>query len=340
MPASYPTESAERDAWILARRPVHHRPDGRQAHAFLQENERSETGAIVPVATIFLTNRECPWRCLMCDLWKNTLTERIAPGLIPVQIDEALTALRISHPLLPARRVKLYNSGSFFDTGAISPEDYPAIAEQLAGFERVIVECHPALITERVLQFRERLAPTLEIAMGLETIHPGVLPRLNKRMTIEQFARAAGFLRTHGIALRAFVLVQPPFMLESEAVEWAVRSAEFAFECGAGVVSLIPTRAGNGALDALQAIGEFTPPRLSTFELALDRSLELRRGRVFGDLWDFEKFSPCPSCRTARRERIARMNLSQAIEPRVSCSDCAPDGRPAAKRAPNQLTVG
>ena len=31
------------------------------------------TGGCVDVATLFLTNRECPFRCLMCDLWKNTL---------------------------------------------------------------------------------------------------------------------------------------------------------------------------------------------------------------------------------------------------------------------------
>ena len=80
--------------------------------------------------------------------------------------------------------------------------------------------------------------------MGLETVHPTVLPRLNKRFTLEQFAQAATFLRKNGIEVRAFVLVQPPFMRASEAVEWAVKSAQFAFSCGAGVVSLIPTRAG------------------------------------------------------------------------------------------------
>ncbi len=44
-------------------------------YAFLSEDERSREGAIVPVNTIFLTNRECPWHCVMCDLWKNTLAE-------------------------------------------------------------------------------------------------------------------------------------------------------------------------------------------------------------------------------------------------------------------------
>lgn len=59
------------------------------------EDERAEDGAVVPVATVFLTNRECPWRCLMCDLWQNTLTERLPPGAIPEQIDHAPRAERL-----------------------------------------------------------------------------------------------------------------------------------------------------------------------------------------------------------------------------------------------------
>ena len=98
--------------------------------ASLVEPERAPDGRIVQVATIFLTNRECPLRCLMCDLWKNTLQERTPPGAIPAQIDYALARLP------PAPHVKLYNSGSFFDPRAIPVEDYPAIARQLRPFAR------------------------------------------------------------------------------------------------------------------------------------------------------------------------------------------------------------
>ena len=74
----------------------------------------------------------------MCDLWRNTLTETVPTGAIPAQIDYALQRLP------PARQIKLYNSGSFFDPQAIPLQDYPAIASSVKGFERVIVECHPA----------------------------------------------------------------------------------------------------------------------------------------------------------------------------------------------------
>jgi radical SAM enzyme (TIGR01210 family) len=252
----------------------------------------------------------------MCDLWKNTLTETVPIGAIPAQIDHALAEL----PL--ARQIKLYNSGSFFDPRAIPRADHADIAKRIADFDRIIVECHPSLIGESVANFGQMLGGKLEIAMGLETVHPEILPRLNKRMTLEQFARAADFLRENKIALRVFALVKPPFLAETQAVDWARRSAEFAFDCGASVVSLIPTRSSNGAMERLAALGEFSPPTLTTFESAIDEVLGMKRGRVFADTWDLERFSDCPVCFPERRTRLERINLSQTPEPAVHCVNC------------------
>ena len=106
------------------------------------------------------------------------------------------------------------------------------------------------------LRFRDRLSGRLEVAMGLETAHAEVLGRLNKRMTLDQFSTAANFLRRNGIDLRVFILVQPPYMAATEALEWAERSLEFAMEHGATAAVLIPTRAGNGAME--DAPGKWT----------------------------------------------------------------------------------
>lgn len=158
--------------------------------------------------------------------------------------------------------------------------------------------------------------------MGLETVHPQVLERLNKRMTVEQFSAAANKLREHDIALRAFVLVKPPFMTEEEAVHWAKRSLDHAFDCGATAVTLIPTRAGNGAVDALALAGEFEPPQLSTVEASMEYGLSLKQGRVFVDLWDQGASAACDGCRDARLDRLRAMNLEQAILARIRCSTC------------------
>jgi hypothetical protein len=156
----------------------------------------------------------------------------------------------------------------------------------------------------------------------LETAQPQVLAKLNKRMTLDQFARAAEFLRTHDIALRVFVLVKPPFLDETAALHWAKRSIDFAFDCGASVVSLIPTRLGNGALEKLAERGEFSPPRLATLEAAAAYGVGVRRGRVFADLWDLEKLSDCPACFQLRRSRLSALNLQQLPPPDFRCPAC------------------
>lgn len=320
----YPSRPVERDAWIIGRRPARREVTAERAYAALVEDELCADGVVRPVATVFLTNRECPWRCLMCDLWTNTLTEGVPPGSIVQQLDAALAELP------QASVVKLYNSGSFFDRRAIPPSDYGAIAARLSRFSRVIVECHPALVGPAVERFRDMLDGDLEVAMGLEIANPDVLERLNKRMTLQDYAAAAERLRAFGVASRAFVLVQPPFVPAAEAVAWAARSAAFAFDHGAGTVSLIPVRGGNGALEALAATGEFAEPSLATLEAALEAGLGVAtdaarasaRGRVFADTWDLARFSRCDSCRSARAERLRAMNLTQRVLPRVACASC------------------
>ena len=309
----YPASSAKRNKWILQRRPERTVLDPLRPYSFFVEDECSANGEVVPIATVFLTNRECPWRCLMCDLWRNTLVEEAPPGAIQAQIDYALARLP------RAREVKLYNSGSFFDCHAIPMADYPAISCSVQSFERVIVESHPALVGSRTLNFRDQVAGRLEVAIGLETAHPDVLSRLNKGMTLEQFSLAAEWLKENEIDLRAFILIKPPFMNEAEALEWAERSLDFAFDCGATVASLIPTRGGNGALDELERSGEFSPPQMETIEAAVDYGLSLKRGRVFVDLWDLQKPLSCPDCYRARVLRLHEMTLRQSILPPVSC---------------------
>ncbi len=252
----------------------------------------------------------------MCDLWRNTLTETVPQGAIPAQIRYALAQLP------PSRQIKLYNNGSFFDRNAIPAEDHAAIAECVRSFERVIVESHPALVGDSCLRFRDLLPNKLEVAMGLETAHPELLERLNKRLTLDQFSRAAEFLRSNNIDLRVFILVQPPFMPAEEALIWAQRSLDFAFHCGATAATLIPTRGGNGAMETLTRQGDFSTPPLETLESAIEYGIELARGRVFSDLWDIERKQDGCICFAARTVRLHQMNLAQNITPRVICEQC------------------
>ncbi len=304
MTISLPSFSSQQ---IRAARPPKNKVSSHRPYVFLNETECAADRSQIEISTIFLTNRECPFQCLMCDLWKNTLDHTLEPGMIPEQIEHAL------HRLPPARQIKLYNSGNFFDPKAIPETDLPRVVSLVQHFERVIVENHPLLCNEGCLDFQQMIAGQLEIALGLETIHKDVLRSLNKQMTLDDFSRAVDFLLSHSIQTRAFVLLKPPFMEEQEGIDWAIRSVEYAFSLGVECCSLIPTRSGNGILEELERAGQFSHPQLSSVETTLEACLNLKQGRVFMDLWDLERLYPDEANLKKRLKRLAQMNHFQKI---------------------------
>ncbi len=307
----------EWDSWIRRMRPdfSRHRaalPLELPSHQ-LVEFEPVRPGVLEKTLTVFLTNRECPWHCLMCDLWQETSLKSVPVGSIPRQLAHGLR----NGGARDAQHLKLYNAGSFFDAGAIPVADYGSLASQCRSFRRVVVESHPRLIGKRTDLFQQQLGSIeLEVAMGLETIHPLVLSRLNKGMDADDFRRAAARLRGKGIRIRSFILVKPPFLTdESEALEWTCRTIDFAWEVGVDVVSLIPTRVGNGAMEELARRGLFAPPQWSTVEQAFRHGVGARKGLVLMDLWNLGTTSDSGSAgdneTRSRFERLSAMNRQQ-----------------------------
>lgn len=288
------------------------------------DQEPDETGVLVRTAAVLLTGRQCPWSCVMCDLWQHTLEHDTPAGAIPRQVELAVSALRSAPDTLP-EHLKLYNAGSFFDPRAVPPADYPALARVIAPFRRVVVESHPALIGARVDEWRSSFEGSLEVAMGLETAHPDALRRLNKGMTVGQFQRAAEWLTARGVGVRAFLLVHPPFIPLEERDLWLLRSVDLALDSAATAVSLIPLRVGNDALDDAVHNGDARVPALSELErahaLAL-RHVQMRgsRMRVFADTWDLERLDACVHCAGTIRARVTQMNLTQVPTTPVSCA--------------------
>lgn len=310
---------ASQTAWIRSLRTPKRGIDPWEPLGHLWEEERTPGGELLRTLTVFLAGAECPFTCVFCDLWRETLDEPTPPGALTAQLRKVLATVEtLPQPVA----VKVYNASNFFDSRAVPAEDETVLLDLMGPFSRVTVECHPRLIDGRCLRFAERLAGRLEVAMGLETVHPEALRRLNKAMTLDDYDRAAATLEQAGIAMRAFILVSPPFVPPREAVEWAVRSAEHAFSRGAGRVSLIPAREGNGALEALREAGDFTPPRLEQLEEALDRCLALGGGIVTADLWDARRFASCPQCADQRLARLDRLNQTGLTAPRQSCAAC------------------
>ena len=269
--------------------------------------------------TVFIAGAECPFTCSFCDLWRYTIDGPTPAGAVPRQLEDTLRAVRG----VPLDRIKLYNASNFFDRRAVPDVDADRIAELCAPFSGVTVESHASTLGPATMDFARRLRGRLEVAIGLETIHPEAIRHLNKRLDLGLFERAASTLGDNGIDLRAFVLLGAPDVPPDASVDWAVRSAEFAASHGSAIVSIIPVRGGNGEMERLAALGRFTPPTLGQLERTLDRCLGWNHTAVAADLWDVDRLPACATCRAARVDRLRRINLSGVGEPAVRCESCS-----------------
>ena len=292
-----------------------------KAHGSTIDAERRPGGKVERALTVFLAGAECPFTCSFCDLWRWTLDGPTPPGALPAQLRQVLDNVDKRNNL---HRLKLYNASNFFDQRAVPPEDLPALADLTSPFAGVTVESHANMVGPPTVEFARRISGRLEVAIGLETIHPAAAGHLNKRMDLTQFDRAADFLGLHDIDLRVFVLLGTPYVDPKESVEWTVRTAEYAARRGAAAIALIPVRDGNGELERVGALGHFAAPSLPQLEAALDRCIGLAPAAVAADLWDVDRLPACAECGPRRVERLRRMNLTGRGEPPANCNDCDP----------------
>jgi archaeosine synthase beta-subunit len=306
------------DREIRSLRPPKARVDAYAAHGSVLDEERRPGGKIERALTVFLTGAECPFTCSFCDLWKWTLDGPTPPGALTRQLESVLQSLDDPRP----DRIKLYNASNFFDPRAVPPEDLLGIASLVAPFAAITVESHANTIGPKTLAFARQISGRLEVAVGLETIHPVAGAQLNKRLDLARFDSAARFLSANGIDLRVFALLGAPFVPAEETVAWTVRTVEYSVERGASVVSIIPVRGGNGEMERLQALGHFTPPTFAQLEESLDLCLQFTSAVVTADLWDVDRLPACGHCRVERVERLRRLNVGGGAEPRISCNAC------------------
>ena len=239
----------------------------------------------------------------------------------------------------PSTGIKLYNAGSFFDPRAVPDADYDDVAAALAGLSRVIVESHPALVgrARRSAARRARAAsrrgarrPQLEVAMGLETAHPDALDRLNKRFTLDDFATRRGRARApRRRAARVPADRAAVRALRTSRTRGCSARSTPPSPAAPSVVSLVPTRSGNGAMEAL-ADGRRVPRADARRHRAQPRAGARRTRAAVAACSSIsgtcERFAGCPHCLEARRDRLHAMNLEQRVLPPIA----AP---PAARRA-------
>ncbi len=176
-----------------------------------------------------------------------------------------------------ARVVKIFTSGSFLDPQEI-PEDFRRfVYGVLEGrVDRLIIESRPEFVTEIVAEELSSLSFEVEVGIGLETADDFVREHcINKGFSFEDFRRSAKILKDHGIRVKVYLLLKPPFLSEREAIEDVLKSVD-AVRGLVDVVSINPTNVQKGTyVEMLWRNGLFRPPWLwSAVEVLRNAKME------------------------------------------------------------------
>jgi radical SAM enzyme (TIGR01210 family) len=177
----------------------------------------------------------------------------------------------------PAPLIKIYTSGSFLDEREVAAESRRAIAETFADRERIVVESLPDFLdSEKLADFLEVGLET-DVAVGLETATDRVRRDcVNKYFDFSEFVAASETAADAGAGTKAYLLLKPPFLTESEAIADMVSSIERCQDVpGCHTVSMNPCNVQRYTMvDELHYRGGYRPPWLWSVAEILDRTAD------------------------------------------------------------------
>jgi radical SAM enzyme (TIGR01210 family) len=229
-------------------------------------------GEVVDVGVLILPTRGCSWGrasgCTMCgyvyesgELGDKELERIFREGLVKLG--------RVPY-------LKIFTSGSFFDRREVSKNLLDSIIDTVndMGIEQVQVESRPEFLKKEELRFvEEKLDSQLEIGVGLETSSDLIRANcINKGFTFADYKKALKLCASHGINVKTYLLLKPPFILEREAIIDTVRSARDAAKLGSSRISINPMNIQRGTLvELLWKRKEYRPPWLWSLVEVLER---------------------------------------------------------------------
>lgn len=275
-------------------------------------------GKAIERVIIILRGFGCEWAqekeggCTMCGhLSGSAHGKKIPDKVIKKQFDIAMKKYDFrNYPMLC-----LYNGGSFLNEKELSRDLRRYMLSTIGAnpdIKRLIIESRPDFITTAALDEIDELLPNtvVEIGVGVETRNDLLRDLvLNKGVTAEELAKMGSLFKDRRTRLLAYVLVNPPFLTESEAIADTISSIEFAKEIGAKIVSMEAVSIQHlTAVSFLAEAGYYQTPWIwSLFEIVKNvfhLDIEIRIG-------GFE-FFPIPkeftsNCNACNEEMIAKI---------------------------------
>lgn len=226
--------------------------------------ERDFLDGPVEAGVIILPTIGCRWGrkegCIMCGYVYDAARE-ISQEKVVEEFKKALTKID------GIEYLKIFTSGSFLDPQELSASSIREILIHIPkNIKRVQIESRPEFIKEKSLtEIKKMLAAELEIGIGLETATDRIRESINKGFSFDDFEKAVRLCKRHGVKVKAYLLLKPPFLTEEEALQDVKDSIVKARKTGADRVSVNPLNVQRGTLvEKLWQKGEYRSPWLWT----------------------------------------------------------------------------
>lgn len=230
-------------------------------------------GRTVKRWTLLLPGKGCWWKkqcegCTMCGfpLKIDEIGNTISNGELVQLYEVGETLTKKEKP----ETLSIFNGGSYLNNEEISHNTQVAILERVAehpSLQKILVESrcefiNPAKIQSLVSALGEK--KTLEIGIGLEAVTDEVRNRLiHKGLSRRAFEESINICHGNRARVLAYILIKPPGLDEKEAIDEAIRTAEYCFDRGVDEVALEATFIQEGTPLAESFFrGEYRPPWL------------------------------------------------------------------------------
>ena len=232
-------------------------------------DEDNTPDGIVQSLTIILNTGGCRWAraggCTMCGYVAESVEGgSVSHEALMDQIDSCLEH-EAENADEKSRLVKIYTSGSFLDEREVPAETRDAVAETFADRDRIVLESLPDFVDrEKLAEFTDRGLET-DVAIGLETATDRIRRDcVNKYFEFSDFEAACAEAAAADAGVKAYLLLKPPFLSESESVADMKSSIRrCAAVEGCHTVSMNPTNVQRYTMvDELYFRGGYRPPWL------------------------------------------------------------------------------
>jgi radical SAM enzyme (TIGR01210 family) len=238
-------------------------------------------GKPIAALTVIFQTTGCRWNnCTMCGYVYDSSQRATSHDELMNQFEHALSRCRDEEVI-----VKIFTSGSFLDDGEIPTATRIEMLSRLgadARVKKVIAETRPEYVTqERVSECTAALGKRFEVAVGLETSNDLIRKySINKGFSFADFVNASKIAEQDNATVKAYLLLKPPFLSESVAINDIIRSITDAAQY-AETISINLCNVQKGTLmDEMFERGDYRPPWLWSAVEVLKQGKEVNTGTV------------------------------------------------------------